>query len=376
LILLVLPQTIVQATAVPGYSLDWAAEGSSFFDGWTFVTDDATHGAVDYVDRDWALESGVAQAFDSHAILRTGGTSRHDTLKRDSIRLMSEKGYDDFLLIMKFSQVPYGCGLWPAFWLFGQDKPWPEAGELDLLEWVHDIPQQTSLHTAHANRCKLDAALMDKYPEMPDLNGADYDCETDYLHGKRGCAPNRLPVVKGDFFNEKRGVIAVEKTPEYAKVFHIPEAELTADVESMSPQPDTWDKWVISYYPFAESERQVPGSCPEPTKVMTDQHIILNIELCGDWGSPTWNVGNICNNKVGPSFPSECDIFDPRTHHGSMESDCCTQFIMDKDGKFGTEDFLRENAVFNISYLRVFQQAGASEPTPPQGEDKWDELIV
>jgi len=366
LMALVLPSALLRsAETVPVYRLDWAAEGSSFFDGWSFETEDATHGAVSYLDRASALESGVAQAFDSHAILRTGGRSKNETLKRDSIRLQSERGWDDFLLVMKFTHVPYGCGLWPAFWLFGQDKPWPEAGELDILEWVHDIPQQTSLHTAHSNRCKLDASLMEKYPTMPDLNKGGYDCETDYLAGKRGCAPNKLPVVTGEFFNEQRGVIAVEKTSEYAKVFHIPEAELPADAESTSPRPESWEKWVISYYPFAESEARVPGSCPEPAKVMTDQHIILNIELCGDWGSPTWGVSEQCLNKVGPSFPSECGIFDPRTHPGGFERDCCTQFIMDKDGKYGTDDFLRENALFNISFLRVFQL------------DAWaDEVIV
>jgi len=376
LIRLVLPLAFPQVNALPAYKLDWAAEGSTFFDGWMFETEDATHGAVDYLDRVSAVENGVAQAFPSHAILRTGKPSKDNPLGRDSIRLESEKGWDNFLLIMKFSKVPYGCGLWPAFWLFGKDKPWPAAGELDIMEWVHEIPQQTSLHTAHSNRCKLDADLMSKYPDMPDLNKNDYDCETDYLAGKRGCAPNRLPVIQGDYFNDRPGVIAVEKTPEGAKVFHIPEEELPADVDSANPQPDGWDKWVVSYYPFAESEARVPGSCPQPTKVMTEQHIILNIELCGDWGSPTWGVSEMCFNKVGPSHPSECAIFDPRTHPGGMENDCCTQWIMDKDGKFGTEEYLRNNAFFNISFVRVFQQVDVNAGTRVQEDASLDEIVV
>merc|ERR1712176_1463751 len=194
-----------------------------------------------------------------------------------------------------------------------------------------------------------------------DLNNGGFDCETDYMAGKRGCAPNTLPVVTGQFFNEQRGVIAVEKTPEYAKVFHIPETELPADAESLSPQPESWEKWMISYYPFAESEARVPGSCPHPEKVMTDQHIILNIELCGDWGSIVWPYSQQCRSVPGPTYPGDCVAMNPTTSTTGFDHDCCTQYMMDKDGKFGTDDFLRDNALFNISYLRVFHQIGSDE---------------
>ena len=52
-----------------------------------------------------------------------------------------------------------------------------------------------------------------------------------------------------------------------------------------APRPDTWDQWIISYYPFAASEAHAPGTCPDPANVMGTQHLILNIGLCGDWAS-------------------------------------------------------------------------------------------
>jgi beta-glucanase (GH16 family) len=36
-------------------------------------------------------------------------------------------------------QLPYGQGIWPAFWMLGEDinkKGWPTAGEIDILEFI------------------------------------------------------------------------------------------------------------------------------------------------------------------------------------------------------------------------------------------------
>ena len=41
-------------------------------------------------------------------------------------------------------RVPYGKGLWPAFWLLGDDSNgteiWPEIGEIDIMEYVGSEP--------------------------------------------------------------------------------------------------------------------------------------------------------------------------------------------------------------------------------------------
>lgn len=38
-------------------------------------------------------------------------------------------------------QIPRGTGLWPAFWLVGADHPWPQHGEIDILEAVNEMAQ-------------------------------------------------------------------------------------------------------------------------------------------------------------------------------------------------------------------------------------------
>ncbi|GAA3656355.1 glycoside hydrolase family 16 protein [Flavivirga jejuensis] len=41
-------------------------------------------------------------------------------------------------------RLPYGKGLWPAFWLLGDDsngtEVWPQIGEIDIMEYVGDEP--------------------------------------------------------------------------------------------------------------------------------------------------------------------------------------------------------------------------------------------
>jgi beta-glucanase (GH16 family) len=40
-------------------------------------------------------------------------------------------------------RLPIGKGIWPAFWLLGNDcdqNPWPQCGEIDIMEYLGDSP--------------------------------------------------------------------------------------------------------------------------------------------------------------------------------------------------------------------------------------------
>lgn len=43
-------------------------------------------------------------------------------------------------------RLPFGKGIWPAFWLLGDDKNgteiWPEIGEIDIMEYLGDKPSE------------------------------------------------------------------------------------------------------------------------------------------------------------------------------------------------------------------------------------------
>jgi hypothetical protein len=336
--------------------LNWAAQGKSFFDDWDFLTGDANNGASQYLDKGTAIQEQVAQAADTHAILRVG--SKGNWLKRKSAKIATQKSWTTFLATMRFSHTPTGCGVWPSFWTNAKGVEWPNGGELDVMEYVNDFPSQSSFHTGKENKCKLNAALLNKpgCAALPDTNKMGYECSTSYPE-KLGCAPNKYPLRTGQQISGNPGVYAVEHTQSYMKVFFIPETEMPADMNSNEPKPDTWDQWVISYYPFASSDQSSPGSCPSP---MQAQQLILNIGMCGDWAGKVWPLGSCVNKGHGtgmgpiwnPESTGQCiaDKYNPA-------HDCCTQFMWDQDGTYGTDAYLAQSAYFNISSIKVYTPA-------------------
>jgi len=225
---------------------------------------------------------------------------------------------------------------------------------LDVVEWANDGPQQVSFHVGEANNCSLDAKEVNRFGPMPDLNQMDYDCLTDYSKGKLGCAPNKRPRLSGADMSRLGGVMAVESTPTYVKIFHIPESHLPSDIDSATPKPWEWNKWIVSYYPFALSEMRSPGSCPHPAHIVSPLHLVININMCGEWAGPIWDVSGSCLNKKGPLYPSQCSIVDPIGNQSGLSDDCCTQFVIDKDGKYGADEYFKEQAFFNLSYVKIF----------------------
>lgn len=334
------------------YSLAWSAQGTTFFDDWNFGEQDFTNGAVRYVGRDEAVKDTLTQAFATHAIVRPGAIERAATGDhRKSIRLNSKKDFTYFLVAMKYSHSPFGCGVWPAFWTSGADGNWPSSGELDIFEYWNNAKSEVSFHTSvsKVDGCKLDKAQLNKKgcPQFDDKNKdlRPYDCQTNYtaFPPRLGCAPSPDHMVRktGEEYSNNPGVMAAEWTKEYIKVFYIPEAEIPEDLESGAPKPDTWDKYVISYYPFAASEKAHPGSCNLTGKgVSSAQTFVLNIELCGGRGSL--------------EFPFMCNgISTCRNKNYAGPGDCCTEY-MTNDKK--SSEAIDNHAFFNISYIKVWQQ--------------------
>jgi hypothetical protein len=53
---------------------------------------------------------------------------------RNSIRIESRAAYGESLSILDMRHMPWGCGTWPAFWTKSAAGPWPNGGEIDIIE--------------------------------------------------------------------------------------------------------------------------------------------------------------------------------------------------------------------------------------------------
>lgn len=302
---------------------------------------DSTNGAAQYLNKEEALSDEVAVAHETHTILQVG--KRGLPMKRKTAKIKTMRSWRYFLAAVRFTHVPVGCGLWPAFWTNGIGYRWPEGGELDVLEYVNDAPSRTALHTGARNQCQLDAKLLNTpgCPQFPDVNKMSYDCTTAYPK-KLGCSSNSEPLQNPAELNVQPVTFVIEWTEMFVKVFKIPDHAMPADLLHESPRPREWDQWVISYYPFGRS----PG-CPNAADLLAPQQLILNIGLCGDWSErKTWSMSQTC-----------ADLYGPR--EGCLAGDCCPRFVEDIDGKYGADEYFRTRAFFNISWVKVFQQQHA-----------------
>jgi beta-glucanase (GH16 family) len=53
---------------------------------------------------------------------------------RDSVRISSWNAYDEAVIVLDVQHMPEGCATWPAFWTLSQAGPWPNGGEIDIIE--------------------------------------------------------------------------------------------------------------------------------------------------------------------------------------------------------------------------------------------------
>ncbi|CAJ1329242.1 unnamed protein product [Effrenium voratum] len=340
------------------YGLKWQAQGHGFFDLFHFIETDSNNGATHYVPHYEAKRLGIVEEHSNHAIMRAGPRSPSKRMKRTSAKIFSKSYWNYFLVTMRFTHVPFGCGVWPAFWTHAPRSVWPNGGELDILEWANDFPGQVSFHTGERNKCRLHHQAMNPpgCTPMPDTNGMNYDCDTHYP-SKLGCAPNRLPIHPGNHWANQPGVVAAEWTPEFVKVFYIPEAELEkAGLEGAgAPQPDDWDQYIMSYLPFKKSEDLESGTCPNPDKVLWPQQLVFQTSFCGDWAGKTWGNSGSCVNVVGPTM-DRCDAVDPLapdTKPESFEHDCCSMYVYDENQEFKSDEHFHWTAYWNFTYIKA-----------------------
>lgn len=322
------------------YTLSWKSEGSTFFDKWQFIEKSETHGAEWYLNKTEAFRVGVVSATQHGAIMRVGDQicpfKRRSALLHSAQAWRPDKG---FMLVMKYKHVPYGAGIWPAFWLVNSDVVWPKGGELDILEYANDDSSKVTFHTD--KNCSIDQAKFKRCMDSPLLDDDTIThCYTNYTGNELGCKPRQIRRT-GQWFAENPGVIATVWDASGVSVYHIPEASIPFDLATDKPQPNSWSSFRIAYLPFKSSSTCVNLAKP--------QEIVLNIALCGDWaGGAWWNSKEAKATEFVPPYCIPGNVGEPAT-------DCCTAFMCSPT----SEEYLKQRAYFDIDYIKVFEPEGA-----------------
>jgi len=264
------------------YRVSNTYEGTTFFDAFNFFTGgDPTHGYVNYVDKNTATREGLIHATADLVTIGCDTQNVSTGRGRNSVRLETQAAFNGGLFIMDLTNMPTGCGTWPAWWLCGPN--WPAGGEIDIIEGVNvQTADQVTLHTNAG--CTMTANSSAFTGHMVGAN----------CLGNSGCGIVAGANTYGGPFNQNQGgVFALEWTPNHIQSFFFPRSNIPGNIGSGMPDPSSWGK------PFAYF-----GLGPNcPASHFHDHHMIINLTFCGDWAGNVFNAQcagkGTCNTYVG-----------------------------------------------------------------------------
>jgi hypothetical protein len=288
--------------------------GPDFFEAWNWETfDDPTHGRVNYVDQETAKSSNLSYASDSKFIMRADDFKvvAQGSRGRDSVRISSRSSYDDAVFVLDIEHMPEGCGTWPAFWTVSATGPWPNGGEIDVLEGVNlNTANLASLHTAPG------CTMANDRPQKGSAVSNDCDVSVNF---NQGCGTSfNPPSSYGAGFNDNLGgYYVMQKSPSQGINIWFWTREDPGVPLAVKFGWDTilpCESWGMPDAAFHVD------SCDYDSH-FNAHRVVFDLTFCGDW--------------AGALFPSSCS------------SDTCAGFVDNNPGEFS-------KAYWEINSLRVY----------------------
>lgn len=249
-------------------------QGSSFFDKWDFTVgiDANTTGNVLYQSKaDAASQKLTFLNGAGNAIIKVDNTTvgQGNTFGRSSIKITSQATIaSGSLLIMDAVHLPYGCSVWPAYWMQGPN--WPNDGEIDIIE---------NVNLATINRYSLHTLQGCTHPAGPTNGETGQIISTDCFNqtnGNQGCIvqENKPNSYGAGFASIGGGAVAMRwDSTNGIQIWYFPRGSIPADLSTTSPNPDGWGPPSADY----------PQSSCDTSKFFSPQHLILDITLCGNF---------------------------------------------------------------------------------------------
>ena len=299
------------------YKLVEERKGNTFFDGFNFESHGGTFS--DFILSESEAESmGLINNTDNQVYIGTDYWNKVNDSGRPAIQIGSKSNYSNALIITDLSHMPYGCGVWPAWWLDGPN--WPNNGEIDMIEGINlRSVDQATLHTNDGCYYTENEANIAKV----NMTGTWHSYNCSYQPGCSIVAESGT--YGGSLNNIGGGVFAVEINDNIGiRIWFWDHDNTPSDVVNKIPNPnnDDWGK------PFGFWPNYDNCNMAEHFKEM---RIIFDLYYCGWSGNdPTWK--------------SECS-----DDNGPAKGQTCEEFVMNNPSYF-------MDAYWLINYLDVYQQ--------------------
>ncbi|KAI0295852.1 glycoside hydrolase family 16 protein [Multifurca ochricompacta] len=273
--------------------------GDDFFQGWNWETEnDPTHGRVNYVSQAEAISKNLTYVEDDVFFMRADDWSflNSSSRGRDSIRISSVNAYDDALFVLDLRHMPQGCSTWPAFWTLSQAGPWPNGGEIDIIEGVNlNTDNQATLHTTPMCMMPPDT-LRHQAGRTITTN-----CDTS-VNFNTGCGvsfPDSKPSYGMPFNIAGGGIFAALKWRFGIQVWFWPRDEAPPEVRDGVVKEEPLFPGFGWGSPAADFP-VYPGFCDYDTHFNAHE-MVFDLTFCGDWAGNAW-AGSGCGGGTCENF--------------------------------------------------------------------------
>ncbi|KAF7305242.1 GH16 domain-containing protein [Mycena chlorophos] len=303
--------------------------GATFFDAWTFYDniDDTTWGNVTFVGEAIANSTHLVSVNSAgNAVIRVDDTdtvASATLIHRNSVRITTQATYGvGSIIVADFVHLPYGCSVWPSFWLLGTG-PWPASGEVDIIEGINlSSANQFSLHTTPGctqptNITQTGKTLVSNC--LQNVNLSAYGCTTEETK------PNSFGA---GFASAGGGVYALQMDVSGIYMWFWSRADIPKSVGSSTASS------TLDISDWGTPSAAYPATTCNITEFFQPQQMILDITLCGSWAGVPANYAQTC----------------PGT---------CLDNIIGNGSNYA-------NAYFEIPYIRTYSltQENSAEPVP------------
>ncbi|KAH8119293.1 2 beta-glucans in both donor and acceptor sites of Gh16 Laminarinase 16a [Phellopilus nigrolimitatus] len=255
--------------------------GKSFLSGWNWETmNDPTHGRVNYVSQATALQKNLTYASDDTFVMKADSSSQvaASARGRNSVRITSKNKYTDSVVVLDVAHMPEGCGTWPAFWTVTAAGPWPQGGEIDILEGANTgTTNKATLHTTSG--CTMPQSGQQtgtmSFFDCDSSSGSNTGCGTTFKKANSyGAALNK---VQGGWFVMKR----TNEDGVYVYFWARNDPSVPAEVKSGA-------KTINPSFSWGEPEARFPTDSCNWAQHFDAHNIVFDLTLCGDWAGGTF----------------------------------------------------------------------------------------